>query len=281
MIGIQMIFPILMLFIPVSKQETIKVMTFNIRYGTANDGENSWEYRKNLVYDVFKNYDCDFIGAQEALIFQIEEITDQAPAYAWFGHTRWIDPKKGEASPIFYLKDKWGLLDSGTLWLSETPEVAASKSWESSLPRIFTWGIFKNLDSEEIIHVYNTHYDHKSSEAREHSSDVILKHMKKNTKGKRVILTGDMNALEDQPPVRKFLSDSEIVLVDSYRSKYPKKTDKDGTFHGWKVDAPERRIDYVFNSKDLIVKKAKVIDDNVKGRYPSDHKPVFVEFILP
>jgi len=52
-------------------------MTFNIRYGRANDGENSWEYRKNLVFDVIRDSECDFIGMQEAMVFQIEEILEQ------------------------------------------------------------------------------------------------------------------------------------------------------------------------------------------------------------
>ncbi len=261
-------------------QEPVRAMTFNIRYGTANDGENSWEYRKDLVYNVFKNYNCDFVGAQEALIFQIEEIIDQVPIYAWIGRSRSDDPKKGEACPLFYLKDKWELLDSGTLWLSETPEKVASKSWNSSLPRIFTWGKFKSLKNEDILMFYNTHYDHRSEEARKHSSRVILEHMKKNTNGERIILTGDLNALENLPPVQNLVSDPNLVLIDSYRQTNTSRADKDGTFHGWKADAPVRRIDYVFNSKDLSVRFAEVVDYNVNGRYPSDHKPVYAEFDL-
>ncbi|MFC2124503.1 endonuclease/exonuclease/phosphatase family protein [Bacteroidota bacterium] len=279
MILLYLFFPILMSGVVTENQISIKAMTFNIRYGTANDGENSWEYRKDLVFDVFKDYECDFVGTQEALIFQIEEIVEQVPSYAWIGRSRTDDPRKGEACPLFYRKDKWDLLGSGTLWLSKTPEKVASKSWNSSLPRIFTWGKFKNQGNGVIVTVYNTHYDHRSVEARKHSSGVILEHMKKNTKGERIILTGDLNAMEDQPPVQNLVSDPKLMLIDSYRQTNPSETDKDGTFHGWKADAPVRRIDYIFNSNDLSVKSSEVVDYNVNGRYPSDHKPVFAEFI--
>ena len=280
MITLYLFLSILISAVIPENQNSIKAMSFNIRYGTADDGENSWTHRKDLVFDVFRNYDCDFVGSQEALMFQIDEILKEVPAYTWSGRSRNEDPAKGEACPIFYLKDKWEVLESGTLWLSETPKQVASKSWNSSLPRIFTWGRFRNLENGIILYVYNTHYDHRSEDARKYSSSVILEHMKINTKGESIILTGDLNALENLPPVQKLISDPAITLIDTYREFYPTKSDKDGTFHGWKANAPVRRIDYVFNSIDLTIKSAEVIDFNKDGRYPSDHKPVYAEFIL-
>ena len=159
-------------------------------------------------------------------------------------------------------------------------KIRYASPFDKSLPRIFTWGKFKNQVNGDVLTVYNTHYDHRSEEAREQSSGVILEHMKKNTNGKRIILNGDLNALEDLPPVQNLVSDPKLVLIDSYRQSNPSKTDQDGTFHGWKTDAPVRRIDYVFNSKDITVKTSKVVDYNVDGRYPSDHKPVYAEMFL-
>ena len=263
-----------------NKQETIKAMTFNIRYGKANDGENSWEFRKDLVFNVIREGQHDFIGMQEAMIFQIEEILGQCDGYQYTGITREKDPTKGEASPILYNASRWKLIEGKTMWLSETPEIPASKSWNSSLPRIFTWGIFEDKKSSQRILIVNTHYDHRSAEARHRSSMVIVDHLKKMNSNLSAILLGDFNAGEDQPPITYLTDNSVLPLKDAYRAIHENPQEKDMTFYGWKEHIPGtgKRLDYIFFMGDIEPVSSEVIDYNADGRYPSDHMPVIAEF---
>jgi len=263
-----------------SNQDTIKAMTFNIRYGTADDGENSWEFRKDLVFNVIMESQCDFVGMQEAMIFQVDEILENCTAYQYIGVTRETDPTKGEASPILYNSSRWKLIDGKTMWLSETPDIPGSKSWKSSLPRIFTWGKFEHKVSGRQILIVNTHYDHRSADARYHSSGVIVEHIKRMKNDLPSILLGDLNAGEDQAPIT-YLTDNEVLpLNDAYRTINMKPEEKDMTFYGWKAHIPGtgKRLDYIFYTGDIKVLYSKVINYNSDGRYPSDHMPVIAEF---
>lgn len=263
-----------------SEDKTINTMTFNIRYGRADDGDNSWEHRKDLVFKVIRESGCDFIGLQEALVFQIQEILEHCPSYTYTGVTREVDPKKGEASPLLYDKDKWQLLESQTLWLSETPEIPGSKSWNSSFPRIFTWGRFKRKNDDTEILIYNTHYDHMSALARHNSSRTIIEHIYSKTNGMDVILMGDFNDAEDKPPITYLTTNPVQLLKDAYRILHNEPSEMDMTFYGWKPHTPGtgKRLDYIFFLGDIIPVSAEVITYNLDGRYPSDHMPVQVEF---
>lgn len=43
----------------------IRVMSFNIRHGLADDGENRWEKRKSFTLARMRAFDPDLIGIQE------------------------------------------------------------------------------------------------------------------------------------------------------------------------------------------------------------------------
>jgi len=266
--------------LPVKNNDTIKTMTFNIRYGTANDGDNSWNHRKDMVFKVVRDSDCDFIGLQEAMVFQIEEILDNCPSYRYFGVTREVDPTEGEASPILYNASEWEMTEGQTLWLSETPEMPGSRSWNSSLPRVFTWGRFHHKENNSEILIINTHYDHISEEARLNSSRVIIDHIFSTTKGTGAILLGDFNAAEDQQPVTYLTTNPVQPLIDVYRSIHKVPDEKDMTFYGWQEHktGTGKRLDYIFCTGGLVPLSSGVVDFNIGGRYPSDHMPVIAEF---
>lgn len=263
-----------------SEHIPIKAMTFNIRYGTANDGNNSWEFRKGMVFEVIGNSKCDFIGLQEAMMFQIDEIIQNCPSYEYIGVTRNVDPTKGEASPILYNASKWKLLKGSTHWLSETPDIPGSKSWNSSFPRIFTWGRFQNIENKNEILIFNTHYDHRSAEARLNSSKVIIDYIFSMKNDMSTILLGDFNALEDQDPITYLTTNQILPLKDVYRSLHEVHSEKDITFYGWKEHKPGtgKRLDYIFSTGEIQPVSSEVVQYNIEGRYPSDHLPVKAEF---
>ena len=76
----------------------VDIMSFNIRYGVAGDGENSWVYRKEMVAEVIASRDPDIIGMQEAWLFQLSELEEILPQYSYVARTREVDENIGEAT---------------------------------------------------------------------------------------------------------------------------------------------------------------------------------------
>ena len=113
----------------------LRVMSFNIRYGSANDGKDSWTNRQVLVVKVIKAFDPDLMGTQETLPFQAVYLNEQLPAYTYIGWSR-DQNEAGEQCGIFVRKERFEIIESGQFWLSETPDEKFSKSWDSSLPRV-------------------------------------------------------------------------------------------------------------------------------------------------
>ena len=253
--------------------DELKVMTFNIRYGTANDDENSWEYRKNNVVETIKNFNPVLLGLQEALQLQTDEFLNQMPNYSYVGVGRDDGKSAGEHSCIFYLKDRFDLDSSGTFWFSETPNIVASKSWGNNITRICTWALFRDKLSGKSFYMFNVHLDHESQLSREKSAELLIR--KINQKSLPIILTGDFNCGSDNPAVKTILSSG---LIDSYR-KLHSKTPNEGTFNSFKGETNGDKIDFIFVTKDIKVKQSEIIRTNYNGKYPSDHFPVTTEII--
>ena len=248
----------------------LDLMSFNIRYGKAKDGDNHWEKRKELVFDVLKNHAPQIVGLQEALDFQIDEIKDRLPQYAHLGIGR--DPDStGEYTAILYLKDRYAVLDSNTFWLSDTPEVR-STHWGNKIVRICTWAHFEDRDSGRGFYVFNTHFDHRSQESRVRSAGLIRNRIaNRASPNDPAILMGDFNAGEDNEAISRLVSDS--ALVDTFRVLHPD-VDEVGTFGGWTGKTSGAKIDYIFVEPGIETLAAEIIHDNEQGRYPSDHYPV-------
>ena len=146
-------------------------MTFNIRYGTANDGDNNWANRKEMACDVLRRHNPDIVGLQEALRSQIDDIRAALPQYAEIGCGRDDGKTKGEYSAILYRKDRLDVNDCGTFWLSDTPEVPGSTTWGNKITRICTWGRFIPKDPGRPFYMFNTHFDHITQYSRDTSRD--------------------------------------------------------------------------------------------------------------
>lgn len=263
----------------------LNVMTFNIRYGTAGDGENRWANRKDLVCDVLRRHDPDIVGLQEALRFQIDYIRAALPEYGEIGVGRDDGKTRGEYSAIVYRTDRLEVTDSGTFWLSDTPEVVASTSWGNSITRICTWGRFVQKGSGKAFYLFNTHLDHQSQSSREKSVVLIDRRIARRTHRDPVILTGDFNAGESNPAIRFVRGEpggSEkalVPLVDTFRALHPEATDV-GTFNRFKGDRSGQKIDYVFALPGTEILEAEIIFDMPDGRCPSDHFPVMARLDL-
>jgi endonuclease/exonuclease/phosphatase family metal-dependent hydrolase len=250
----------------------LTVMTFNIRYGTANDGENRWPLRKDFLIDVVKEQAADVIGLQEALDFQIDEIVAAAPVYGVIGVGRNDAARKGEYAAILFRRDRFQVADAGTFWFSDTPSIVASTSWGNRITRICTWARLVDRDGRAFWH-FNVHLDHESQPSREKSALLLRKRIDERAFPKEpVIVTGDFNAGEKNAAVTAITAGG--LFVDTFRVKYPDEP-LVGTFTGFDAAKTSgEKIDYVFAPAGAEVLSAAIVRTARAGRVPSDHFPV-------
>ncbi|MDF1738894.1 MAG: endonuclease/exonuclease/phosphatase family protein [Verrucomicrobiales bacterium] len=252
--------------------EDLSVMSFNIRFGTANDGDNSWPHRKELVAETISRTSPDLLGLQESVDFQVDYLAEKLPEYQVYSVPR--TPDGGESCAIFFLKSRFEKLDAGTFWLSEAPEVVASKSWDSSLPRIVSWVRLKVKDSGKELVYANTHFDHKGELAREESAKLIRKRLPEIAGETPFVITGDFNCVDASPPHLALIGD-DGKFVDTFRHLNPEVVpENEGTFTGFAEKDNGKRIDWVVCSPSFEVKSAAIDRYRKEKRLPSDHYPV-------
>lgn len=260
-----------------AQREPLGVMSFNIRYGTAKDGENAWATRRQSLFDVVIQENADIVGLQEALDFQIREILATAPQYAVVGVGRDDGRTAGEYAAILFRKDRFHVSDAGTFWFSDTPSTVASKSWGNNITRICTWARFVDRDGSAFWH-YNVHLDHQSQPSRERSTELLARRIEaRSFSTEPVVVTGDFNVGEDNPALRTLVSAPGTTpgrFVDTFRVLHAAEREA-GTFSGFKegnVGGP--KIDYVLVQPGTDVLSAAIVRFSRSGRYPSDHFPV-------
>jgi endonuclease/exonuclease/phosphatase family metal-dependent hydrolase len=251
-----------------------RLMSYNIRYDTPADGVNAWPLRKAAVAELLRRNSPDIFGIQEALPHQISGLSAALPDYGWFGVGRDADGG-GEATPVFYRKDRFTLLQSATFWLSET-HGSPSRGWDAALNRICSYGRFEEISSQQRLWIINCHFDHAGQTARLESARLVLSQIETiNPDGEPLVLMGDFNAEPGSPPMVLL----KQHLSDSRDSSHSPPTGPSGTFIGFTVEgAVTRRIDYLFTEPQgpVEVLQHAVLDDANAGRYPSDHLPVLV-----
>lgn len=264
----------------------IRLMSFNIRNGRANDGENKWENRKDFVCDVIKKHSPDVVGLQEAFHFQFQYLLKKLPEYSVIGEGR-DGGEKGEYSAILFRKNRFTAEKSGTFWLSDTPE-KKSRSWGNRYLRICTWTRLLDKRVNRSFYVYNTHFDHQSQNARIESARLIAERIAKRKFPYPFVLMGDLNAGEDNQVVQYLKGNAKpddsskpaIKLIDTFRARHPDAREV-GTGGGFEGRTSGPKIDYILVPPGLKTKRASIIRDRRLGKYPSDHFPVFAEIEFP
>lgn len=261
-------------------------MTFNIRYANRADGVNYWANRREMVYQVIRDASPDVIGLQEALRSQLDDLRGALP-YAELGVGRDDGAEAGEYSAILYAADRFDIGESGTFWLSDTPDVPGSRSFGNVVVRICTWARLVDRSSGRGFYLFNTHLDHESQPSRARSVELIAGRIAERAHPDPVILTGDFNAGESNPAVLYIKGEAPRAsegtapvpaspgLVDTFRVLYPNEGQV-GTFHEFSGVRTGAKIDFIFAqpAPAAEVLEAEIIRDNQDGLYPSDHFPV-------
>jgi endonuclease/exonuclease/phosphatase family metal-dependent hydrolase len=274
--------------IAAAPEPDLRLMTFNIRYGTAADGANSWVNRKAQVFNLIRAQASDVMGLQEALAFQIDEITANVAGYVKIGVGRDDGKTSGEFSPILYRSARFRVDTSGTFWLSDTPEVPGSKTWGNNYTRICTWARLVDRLSGRGFYFFNAHLDHESQPSREKSAVLIVQRMKavKNP-AEPVFFTGDFNVGEDNVVIQYFLGkkplgggNNPLPFLDSFRMLHPGDAEV-GTFNGFTGATNGDKIDFVFVLPRITALTAEILRTHEGPVYPSDHFPVTASLTVP
>ena len=258
------------------KTTPINIASYNIRYDNKGDGVNAWPNRKENVKGLIKFHDIEIFGVQEALIGQLKDISELTD-FTYIGKGRDDGKEAGEHSAIFYKKDRFKLLKSGDFWLSETPD-KPGKGWDATCcNRICSWGRFQDLTTKKEFYFFNVHFDHQGVEARRQSGLLMAKKIKEIAGNSSTILTGDFNSTPETEQIKTI----QTILSDSREVTKQPAYGPEGTFNSFKFDAPmDKRIDYIFISKNIDVLKYGVLTDAKEQRYPSDHQPVLIQALI-
>ena len=239
------------------------VMTLNLRFGLADDGDNSWQNRKQLFAELLKRYPSSFLGIQESNHFQTRFLARHLCDHHFIG---WYNLSKEwwQSNLIFY-HNTWECLKSKHYFLTATPDIE-SKMPDSKWPRQCVIGLFQNASRRIII--ANTHFDFAES-VQEKSASLVIGFLAEFPKDCPIIITGDFNSNPGGKAHAVFQANGFSEAFDNQHST---------TFHKFTGEATLDHIDWILYRGNIKIIRKKIITDSFSGRYPSDHYPVMAVF---
>ncbi len=251
----------------------LNVMSFNIQQGT----HYTFGVTPSAVAKIVHNHNIDLVGTQEQHIDGVNSLIKYLPEYGWFGVGRDNGGNLGETCVVLFKKNRFELIEHNTFWLSETPEIPGSKSWNTDNTRIVTWGKLKIKNTDKLIFIFNTHFDHVSALAREESAKLLLKKIREIAKINPVVVTGDFNCWDYSKPY-KILTENypdHLQFRDAYKNPLNGNKGPSGTYNGYFTNNPSSKIDFVFVNDFFEVYSNEVITDKREdGKFISDHFPI-------
>jgi len=260
-----------------ASDKTISAMSYNIRFDNPEDKSYNWEDRKMMISQTISSTIPDVIGVQEAYYNQIKWLDNELELYDWYAVGSDDGQFRGEHCAIFFNKEKYEKLDSGTYWLSNELDKPGSIAWDADEPAVLTWVKLKVQLTGESLYVFNTRLAEEET-ARIEGGKLIHEKIESLAQNNSFILTGDFNAEPDDETVK--------LLTDKYNEakdhSFIKSSTLDYTFVGSEEQDNKRKLqDYVFFSKDFPVNSYEVINTKYNQKYPSDHLPVLCKLRLP
>jgi endonuclease/exonuclease/phosphatase family metal-dependent hydrolase len=251
----------------------MRVMTFNIRFENERDGTNAWVNRRELVARTIERHSPDIVGTQEGKWHQLLYIRARLPGYVFCAPGRVVD-ETSQYPTLFYREDGFEVEEAGEFWLSKTPDVHRSKSWDSGFPRMMSYLKLTERESGHSFWAAVTHLDNIGSEARFEQASILSRWVKEREGP--VMLMGDFND-DPQSRIHELLAGPETMLRDTWRSLGRGESGDTGTHHGFTGVPQDQRIDWILVSRNFRVFGARVVRDDFDGRYPSDHFPYMAD----
>lgn len=269
-----------------SIEEIVRIMSFNIRWDDQSKCENAWESRKECVSSIIRFHRADLIGLQEPIYEQILDLQKDLPEYHWYGIGLEDGRLKGHFDPILYKKNRFDLLDSGSFFLSTTPDIP-SIGWDAMFKRGVTWLKLKDLFTDKVFYFFNTHFDYHGSIAREKSAFLLRQKIAEISTDFHFLVVGDFNLFPklggkkihnlltmDQNLFRK-MRDAQNVSETPHHGPT-------GSWSGFKEPGqPGIKPDCILVGPDARVMSHAILPDTFDyNRFPSDHLPIVSDIVL-
>ncbi len=283
----------------------LRVMTFNLLTSTKQKRRHPWRLRRRNIARIFREWQPDVVGTQEANFRQLKELSDLLPDYDFLGEGNLGHSMAHSDSSwycaTFYRNDRVRPMDSSgsseTLWLSPTPEVPASQFHLGTRPRLVTWNNFELIGSAQPFVFGTTHLEAVNSWHRQRSVDLLRQHVSNKVhelgSDTPVFLTGDFNAVADSPEIKALLDQNlpHEPMFDAWAETHGSESPEGATFRGLGLRdrlghalLGPRRIDYVFFRPRLEIHTVQRVGfegfDHRRSALPSDHYPVCADFQL-
>ncbi len=251
----------------------MRVMTFNLRFENDRDGPHGWAFRKTMVAELISRHSPDILGTQEGKPGQLLYLEEMLPEYIVYMAGR---PQASETQcPTLLLKkERFEIINGADVWLSKTPDVYLSKSWDSAFPRMMSHCRMRDQKTGRSICAGVTHLDHMGEEARVNQARIIASWARQVEDP--LLVMGDFN---EQPgsDVHRILTEPETPLSDTWQAVENREGKEAFTHHGF-TGVPQRaRMDWILASPGFRVLEARILRDQKNGSYPSDHFPYMVD----
>jgi endonuclease/exonuclease/phosphatase family metal-dependent hydrolase len=245
--------------------QKMTVATYNMRNDNNKEDAahgNGWKQRYPVIASMIRFHGFDIFGTQECMHHQLENLKDSLPGYAYVGIGRDDGKEAGEYSAIFYNSVKFKLLEHGDFWMAEETDKPV-KGWDAVLPRICTWGKFKEIKTGFTFYFFNLHMDHVGVKARAESAKLVMDKVRKMAGNIPTILTGDFNV--DQQSESYTLINTSGLLKDAYETTAIRYAEN-GTFNAFNPNSKtDSRIDHIFLTKQFRVEKYGILTDTYRG----------------
>lgn len=252
-----------------------KIISYNIRVLTPHDTDSlHWDIRKPATITMIEQEQPDIFGLQESFLEQTRYVEAECQQYVRIGVGENDEDPASEVNAIFYLRDKFELLEKKSIWLSETPDTC-SRGWDADYNRMATFVTLRDKNNGKELTYINTHFDHVGRVARIESAKMIAERIKSlQAAGKKAIIVGgDFNSE---------LADSLLMPMQEalgYARHDSPVTDDKGTFNNWGRAAEGYIIDHIFYTG-VTPKEYRTLDGNYGAPYISDHYPIAFTFEL-
>lgn len=258
--------------VPLRSVSRLDAMTFNIRHGTMDEGDHSWDQRRSIVVSVIRETGPTVLGLQEATSGQLDDLIHELPFYASLSVGSEDGREAGAHNAILVDTRRLRVEDRGVFWLSAEPDRPGSATWGNRQPRTCIWALLRDDRNGQRLLLLNTHLDHRSRSSRSRSLELIGERLESLPAVPTIVL-GDFNMEPSDPVLAQFLRDEE--LNDALGTAANGQAPTSGTFHGFEGGEDGPRVDHIFASSQVAVEKAEILRHrDPDGRYPSDHFPV-------
>ncbi len=253
--------------------QQISVMSYNLRF--SGEGDQSAEARAPLIKEDILRYKPDSFGAQECTDDWFKILDSALTDYAHVGVPRYLF--FGEASPVYYMKNKYDAVKSGSFWISLTPDIP-SRFPDAQFNRVCSYVVLRDKSTGFEYAHFNTHLDHRGKYARIEAAAIISKKISEICPDIPVVLTGDLNETPESEMYKRFIG---CGFVDLREKAEIKENSAASTYHAYGT-VDDEIIDYILTNPGFLIKARKYVTDLsvYNGVYPSDHHPVYASFDL-